>query len=468
MELTSQEKRWLPWFGSTGKLAMRAACFANRRRIRELELTFESIAQTRVKLLDTWTRNQWQFLQDAAFYLSSKSETERVESLNLLLQRGEDFTELFLVETSGTIVSSTSQEQVGRPVFSEKSLKMAQSKPFLHGPYIDNKTLELGASSSKFHDAVTLMFYQPIDAGSKETLVLCGRVPNDVLGDLIQREAGHIYSESGDNYLFMVESNFDPSISQGVALSRSRFEDSTFSHGENLKQGISTDWGTVKIRNHTEFEVLFNDPATNQLHPGVRETIKNGSNIFVDYPGYSDYRHIPVIGKGVTFQLPGSIDRWGMMCESDLEEVHRHRSLVGRLTNRFMASALMVASLPLALQYFLELSAFTSAGISLLFAFLITYFFRQVTAKPLSRSLEQMTGVMKVLAEGDGNLKQRLDASKFIADETGDLGRWTNSFIDNLETVVSELVFASREVNKVSESMFRCSQRLSQSSQDTS
>ncbi|GAK83702.1 hypothetical protein JCM19238_1264 [Vibrio ponticus] len=46
MELTSQEKRWLPWFGSTGKLAMRAACFANRRRIRELELTFESIAQT--------------------------------------------------------------------------------------------------------------------------------------------------------------------------------------------------------------------------------------------------------------------------------------------------------------------------------------------------------------------------------------------------------------------------------------
>lgn len=418
--------------------------------------------------MDTWTRNQWQFLQDAAFYLSSKPETERVESLKLLLQRGEDFTELFLVETSGTIVSSTSQEQIGRSVFSEKALKMAQSKPFLHGPYIDNKTLELGASSSKFHDAVTLMFYQPIDAGSKETLVLCGRVPNDVLGDLIQREAGHIYSESGDNYLFMVKSNFDTSIPQGVALSRSRFEDSTFSHGENLKQGISTDWGTVKIRNHTEFEVLFNDPATNQLHPGVRETIKNGSNIFVDYPGYSDYRHIPVIGKGVTFQLPGSIDRWGMMCESDLEEVHRHRSLVGRLTNRFMASALMVASLPLALQYFLELSAFSSAGISLLFAFLLTYFFRQVTAKPLSRSLEQMTGVMKVLAEGDGNLKQRLDASKFIADETGDLGRWTNSFIDNLETVVSELVFASREVNKVSESMFICSQRLSQSSQDTS
>jgi methyl-accepting chemotaxis protein len=79
-----------------------------------------------------------------------------------------------------------------------------------------------------------------------------------------------------------------------------------------------------------------------------------------------------------------------------------------------------------------------------------------------------MTGVMKVLAEGDGNLKQRLDETKFKSDETGDLGRWTNSFIDNLETVVSELVYASREVNKVSESMFRCSQRLSSSSEQTS
>ncbi|MGR5219547.1 hypothetical protein ACPV4B_04870 [Vibrio parahaemolyticus] len=315
---------------------------------------------------------------------------------------------------------------------------------------------------------MTLMFFQPLEGKLADGKVLCGRVPNDVLGDLIQREAGHIYSESGDNYLFMVESKFSPSVAQGVALSRSRFEDNTFSHGENLKQGISTDWGTVKIQNHTEFEVMFNDPATNQLHPRVRETIKNGSNLYVEYPGYSDYRHIPVIGKGVTFTLPGSIDRWGMMCESDLEEVHRHRSLVRRLTSRFLLSAVMVTALPLALQHFFSLSANFSAGISLLFALLMTFLFREITAKPLARNLVQMTEVMKVLAEGDGNLKQRLDETKFKSDETGDLGRWTNSFIDNLETVVSELVYASREVNKVSESMFRCSQRLSSSSEQTS
>lgn len=135
----------------------------------------------------------------------------------------------------------------------------------------------------------------------------------------------------------MVKSVFDNSIKSGTALSRSRFEDDTFTHGENLKSGVHTAWGTVKIQQHTEFEIRFTDPATNDLHPGVRETIRKGSNLFVTYPGYSDYRHIPVVGKGVTFNLPGSPDTWGMMCEADLEEVYRHRSLNFKLMNIYTA-----------------------------------------------------------------------------------------------------------------------------------
>ena len=103
---------------------------------------------------------------------------------------------------------------------------------------MDPRTLNVGASSSSFHDQVTLMFYVPFSRDEGTQQFLCGRVPNDVIGDIIQREAGHIYSESGDNYIFMVDSIHDPQIQPGVALSRSRFEDNTFSHGENLKQGI--------------------------------------------------------------------------------------------------------------------------------------------------------------------------------------------------------------------------------------
>src|SRR5690606_7342940 len=126
--------------------------------------------------------------------------------------------------------------------------------------YSDPLTLSIGPSTSRFHDAVTLMFYQPIVVEERSVGCICGRVPNDVLGDLIQREAGHIYAESGDNYLFMVEARFDVKIQAGTALSRSRFEDSTFSHGENLKGGVRTQWGVVKVQKHTELELRFIDP----------------------------------------------------------------------------------------------------------------------------------------------------------------------------------------------------------------
>ena len=175
------------------------------------------------------------------------------------------------------------------------------------------------------------MFYQPVLRDGVRVATLAARIPNDVLGDLIQREAGHIFHESGDNYLFMVKSVLDPTLEPGVALSRSRFEDRTFSLGDNLKDGVQTAYGEVRVREQTELELKFNDPATGQLHPGVRETIRHGQNLKVTYPGYSDYRHIPVIGKGITLQLPGSPDVWGMMCEADLEEVYRYRSIAYRL-----------------------------------------------------------------------------------------------------------------------------------------
>lgn len=143
------------------------------------------------------------------------------------------------------------------------------------------------------------MFFLPIELADNHKICLCARIPNDVIGDLIQREAGHIYQDSGDNYLFMVKANFDNSIASGTALSRSRFEDRTFSLGDNLKDGVKTNWGVIKIKEHTELELRFTDPATKQLHPGVRETISQGQNLFVNYPGYSDYRHIPVIGKAL-------------------------------------------------------------------------------------------------------------------------------------------------------------------------
>jgi hypothetical protein len=66
------------------------------------------------------------------------------------------------------------------------------------------------------------------------------------MSSVIQEEDTHIYKDSGDNYLFMIKNNHG--IPQGMAISRSRFEDQTFTLGDNLKNGIKTKhWGRETV-----------------------------------------------------------------------------------------------------------------------------------------------------------------------------------------------------------------------------
>ena len=465
MNLSAAERRWLPWFGPSGKLAMGWACWVNQNRYAQLESIFDSFAATRVRLLQQWCENQWSGLQSVAQHLGD--DIAAIDEATLLKLRNKlpDASELFLLDSTGQPRCS-SAGQLGSLQPEPQAVRAGLQHRFLHGPYVDQRTRQLGPSTSSFHDAVTLMFYLPLSNAAGEPLgCLCARIPNDVLGDLIQREAGHIYQESGDNYIFMVESRFNPSIEPGRALSRSRFEDSTFSHGDNLKSGIKTGWGTVSVREHTEFEVRFTDPATGELHPGVRETIRHGENLYVKYPGYSDYRHIPVIGKGVTFSLPGSPDRWGMMCEADLEEVYRYRSLSFSLMEQFWLLAVLVFAAQLGFAWAgLQGWAMHLAHVGILLG--AGLWFRFAATRKLARRLGRMTEIIRNIAEGEGNLSQRMDNTRLVADETGELGRWINSFIDNLDTIVGRVKQASRHALQNSEQMLGRNQQASDTAEE--
>ncbi len=465
MNLSAAERRWLPWFGPSGKLAMGWACRVNQNRYAQLESIFDSFAATRVRLLQQWCENQWSGLQSVAQHLGD--DIAAIDEATLLKLRNKlpDASELFLLDSTGQPQCS-SAGQLGSLQPEAQAVRAGLQHRFLHGPYVDPRTRQLGPSTSSFHDAVTLMFYLPLSTAAGAPLgCLCARIPNDVLGDLIQREAGHIYQESGDNYIFMVESRFNPSIEPGRALSRSRFEDSTFSHGDNLKSGIKTGWGTVSVREHTEFEVRFTDPATGELHPGVRETIRHGENLYVKYPGYSDYRHIPVIGKGVTFSLPGSPDRWGMMCEADLEEVYRYRSLSFSLMKQFWLLAVLVFAAQLGFAWAgLQGWAMHLAHVGILLG--AGLWFRFAATRKLARRLGRMTEIIRNIAEGEGNLSQRMDTTRLVADETGELGRWINSFIDNLDTIVGRVKQASRHALQNSEQMLGRNQQASDTAEE--
>ena len=448
MALSATERAWLPWFGPTGKLAMRWATSRNTERYPVIEQAFESFAQARVRILKTWTQQQWGYLEGLAREIGGTWPDCSAETLLQRRRRAEDFSEIFVLTPQGRVVVSSQTGREGAQVFSEAALIAGLQAPFLHGPYRDPVTQQLPASTSRFHDAVTLMFYQPVLVGGQVVAVVCGRVPNDVIGDLIQREAGHIFHESGDNYLFAVNSVFDPNIKPGTALSRSRFEDKTFTRGDNLKDGVRTDFGTVRVREHTELELIFNDPATGQLHPGVRETIRKGENLFITYPGYSDYRHIPVIGKGITFQLPGSPDTWGMMCEADLEEVYRYRGISYRLLKLYALIALICWGVAFVLSDLAGANPLLALGVGGLLQVLGGLVFRQAGCNPVSQRLREATGILRNTAEGGGNLSQRLPRASQRIDETTVLAQWTNSFIDNLEQLIRLVARTSGEITE--------------------
>jgi methyl-accepting chemotaxis protein len=460
MALSKQELAWLPWFGKLGKLSMGWSCYLNQSRYHVIESTFEGIASTRVKLLQGWAEAQWGTLDNLAQEFEESFPDIRAARLLEMRELMEDFSEIGVADPNGRILASTAASRVGLSDLPNRALNAALKGRLLHGPYRDPATLALGATTSRFHDEVTLMFYRPIKADGKTVAVLYGRVPNDVLGDLIQREAGHIFHESGDNYLFMVRSEFDPGIAQGTALSRSRFEDAAFTMGDNLKDGVRTSYGTVRVQRHTELELMFNDPATGQLHPGVRETIRKGENLFVTYPGYADYRHIPVIGKGVTFQMPGSPDTWGMMCEGDLEEVYRYRSVSFQLLSLYLLTNVLCWGATTGIDLYFELPRMLGLGLNLLGLIVGGTIFYTVGAIPLRKRLRETTRVVRSMAEGDGDLTQRLPKKEKI-DEASFLGQWVNSFIDNLEQIIRRVVLTSKEIQITNRSMLDTGDRSS-------
>ncbi|TXK77962.1 methyl-accepting chemotaxis protein [Paenibacillus sp. N3.4] len=461
------------WLGYRKGLPLWWSYRLNRHLKVDVEHIFEGIAHTRTEILHSWVKAYWSYLdrllEQIAVYQPSiaawNQEDATVQKiLAATIKSGADFSEIFILNEKEVVVGSTYPAHVGISYANEhqlsKGLKEARKgEKCLFGPYSDSLTLQIGPSTSPFHDAMTLAFILPITENGVWKGAVCGRVPNDVLGDLIQRESGHVYPDSGDNYLFMAKPGLNQQIAPGTALSRSRFEDLTFTHGDNLKDGVRTDYGTVAVKEHTELELIFTDPATGQLHPGVAGTIAKGSNLFVEFPGYSDYRHIAVIGKGVTFQLPHCPDVWGMMCEGDLEEVYRIRSMDWKLLRLQLGFILGFILLSSAGFWLLNGHVSSGLGASLIAAMSLVYggigarVFQHKGTKPLVRQLTEINKFIRINAEGSGDLTQRLQVQQFAGDETRELAKWINNMIDSLEGIMLQVKQAAADVQISQERM---------------
>ncbi|KRE57614.1 methyl-accepting chemotaxis protein [Paenibacillus sp. Soil750] len=461
------------WLGFRKGLPLWWSYRLNRHIKEDVEHIFEGIAHTRTEILRGWAIAYWSNLDrlleqltgtEALKESASKDASVVGKLLTAAMKSGADFSEVFILNEKAAVVYSTHNAHVGRSyaaggVLGKGLEETRKGVKCLFGPFSDPLTLQIGPSTSPFHDAMTIAFISPIMVGGQWKGAVCGRVPNDVLGDLIQRESGHVYPDSGDNYLFMAKPGLNKQIVPGTALSRSRFEDLTFTHGDNLKDGVRTDYGIVGVKEHTELELVFTDPATGQLHPGVAGTIAKGNNLFVEYPGYSDYRHISVIGKGVTFQLPHCPDVWGMMCEGDLEEVYRIRSIDWKMFSlqiRFIVLMLLVTTGSFWLlngHVSNGVGAAIMVGVNLLFGGIGASLIRRQGSKPIAKQLAQINKFIRINAEGKGDLTQRLKVDEFAGDETRDLAKWINNMIDSLEGIMLQVKQAAAEVKVSQERM---------------
>lgn len=421
----------------------------NRKLKAHSEKILEGIAKGRKKALDIWFKDKWTELgivNDTIHSYLDENYNNFSELSSILKDKKErfkDFSEFFIINEEGKVLISTYERSIGKDLSSSPYyIKSLQGQPLMYGPYIDKDTLEIGECNSKFFDEVTLMFSIPVkNRILDKKCILCGRIPNDVMSDVIQEEDTHVYKESGDNYLFIVENN--RGIPVGTAISRSRFEDNTFTLGDNLKDGIRTKkWGTIKIKRHTEFEIIFKDPATNELHKGVENTIKNGENLET-WPGYPEYRHILVGGKGILLHPPHSDEVWGMLCEGDIEEIYKFRSINLKIPLLIgLVNALLIVIKNIIYSANTTKDIFAAFIIWLLNTLMTLYIINKLVVKPINNTVNRL----QEIAEGEGDLTKRV--RMLSNDEIGELARWFNKFVNNQSSMMKRMGVAAKDSKK--------------------
>lgn len=97
----------------------------------------------------------------------------------------------------------------------------------------------------------------------------------------------------------------------------------------------------------------------------------------------------------------------------------------------------------------------TFFGIAVIVIPAASYFFARSFTKPIHRTIAMLQDV----AEGDGDLTKRLDESR--QDEIGELARWFNKFIQQIQGMVVEIASDSNVLARGSANLVTTSQKLS-------
>ncbi len=87
------------------------------------------------------------------------------------------------------------------------------------------------------------------------------------------------------------------------------------------------------------------------------------------------------------------------------------------------------------------------------------------TAKAITRPLEDTVGVLRNIAEGEGDLTRRVNQN--TGDELGEMGKWVNTFIVKLEGLVARVARSTQVVAGSSENLFSISHQMGEGAEET-
>jgi methyl-accepting chemotaxis protein len=110
----------------------------------------------------------------------------------------------------------------------------------------------------------------------------------------------------------------------------------------------------------------------------------------------------------------------------------------------------------------LEYTIFTMVGVSI---FLLIVWGVALT-RGVSVALKSMIGMVKDLAEGEGDLTKRLDVVSH--DELGELAKWFNQFLDEIRRIISQVSRTAEQVAGASEELNTTSMQITANSEETS
>ena len=88
------------------------------------------------------------------------------------------------------------------------------------------------------------------------------------------------------------------------------------------------------------------------------------------------------------------------------------------------------------------------------------------SARSITSPLKQTVLVLRDIAQGDGDLTQRVDESR--KDELGELGSCFNTFIKKIESLVAQIAESTQGVASASEQLFAVSRQMGSNAEETS